>query len=303
MDRAPYVNEFPKARFTLSGDLVLDKVIDFFLIFIGLYAAIAVQRYQDERKERTEYVVLLEDFVVEIKANRQQHATIERDLGPVIEIPPGPVLGPMAATFEAFEKEMSEDEQLVKCLHREFAPAQKKSSPLCHKLYAEFEKNGASRAGTAAAAHFEPVVLSPFYRYEVWELYTSTGAKLFKNKDLAVKIGEIYNNARLIEKQVAEIEGTYNDTFMKQVGRMLASEASLAEIVHDEETDGSLSAEDVARLGRVGETMRDARFATLEAKSLLEAKIRRMKKTVLTTNGEIDAVLSLLDTELRKPRK
>jgi hypothetical protein len=298
----------------MNWDLFIDKTVDFFLIFIGLYAAIAVQRYQDDLKERAEYVVLLGDFQAELQANREQHGVIERDLGAVTEIGPASVLGPMKDTFSRFEKEMREDEEIVECLHAEFATLNTKgkkradAAAHCHKLYAAFdkaatEKKAQAAQGTATTLHFDPVTLSPFYRYEVWELYVATGAKLFKNKDLAVKIGEIYNNARVIEKQVADIESTYNDTFLKQVGNMLASETALSEIVHDEENDHGLSPEDLKELSHVGDSMKEERYATLESKSILEAKVRRMKNTVKRTNGEIDAVVALIGQELGKVKK
>lgn len=298
----------------MNWELVIDKVVDFILIFVGLYAATALQRYQDDQKEKDEYAQLLEDFQRELKDNQAQHANIEKDLGAVKELKAGAVLGPMDSMFTKFEKEISSDEELVECLHHEFASqvvvAKPKAKPgtknaHCHELYTAFDHEATERKKSNAPAtqHFEPATLSPFYRYEVWELYLAVGARLFKNKELAVKIGEIYNNARVIEKQVADIEVTYNDTFMKQVGRMSASDAELAEIIHDEETQNGLSAQDLAELKDVGEQMKDERFAVVQARSILEMKVRRMKNTVSLTNGEIDEVVGLIDEELKRVKK
>jgi hypothetical protein len=149
---------------------------------------------------------------------------------------------------------------------------------------------------------FDPAVLTPFYRYEVWELYLATGGKIFRNKDLAVKIGEVYNNARSIEKQVADIEVEYNGTFMRQVGRAAASGVELMEVIGDEESQHLLSPQDLAELLHIGESMEEARFSTLEARSVVEMKVRRMKKTVAATNTAIDAVVSMIDSELKKIR-
>ena len=65
------------------GEIVVDKFIDFILIFVGLYAATALQRYQDESRARDDYVQLLKDFDRELKANLEQEKSIEKDLGKI----------------------------------------------------------------------------------------------------------------------------------------------------------------------------------------------------------------------------
>lgn len=294
----------------MNWELFIDKTVDFILIFVGLYAAVALQRYQDDQKEKEEYVTLLNDFKHELEANRAQHATIESDLGPADQQNAGVVLGPMEATFSRFIKELDADEDLVHCLHRDFGKGNTKGAkakapdPTCRALYAQFDKTAAEHAhGTGSSFAFEPAALSPFYRYEVWQLYLANSAKIFKNKELAVKLGEVYNNMHVIEKQVADIEVTYNDAFMRQVGRAAATDAELAEIVHDEEVDHGLSAQDLALLLHVAESMKEERFNTLEAKSVLELKVRRLKRTVLETNKEIDALVTQVDSEVKKVSK
>ena len=81
----------------MNWELFIDKTVDFVLIFVGLYAAVALQRYQDDQKEKEEYAMLLNDFKHELEANRAQHATIESDLGPADQQHAGAVLGPMEA--------------------------------------------------------------------------------------------------------------------------------------------------------------------------------------------------------------
>ncbi|MCW5833289.1 MAG: hypothetical protein KIS78_12885, partial [Labilithrix sp.] len=290
----------------MNWELFIDKTVDFILIFVGLYAATALQRYQDDQKEKDEYVLLLNDFKHELEANRAQHGTIEQDLGPADHQASGVVLGPMEATFSRFIKDLDADEDLVHCLHRDYAKAKGKakaarSDPRCAQLYAAFEKEAAEHAsGKSTSFKFEPATLSPFYRYEVWQLYLANSAKIFKNKELAVKIGEAYNNMHVIEKQVADIETTYNDAFMRQVGRAAATDAELTEIIHDEETDHDLSAQDLALLLHIAESMKEERFGTLEAKSVLELKVRRMKRTVQETNKEIDALVAQIEAEAHK---
>jgi hypothetical protein len=290
-------------RFSVPFELVVDKTIDFILIFVGLYAAMAVDRYLAEQREHEEYLALLADFRTELVANRKQHESIVKDLGPLTETVRGKVLGPMEATFQRFDAEMREDEETVHCLHKQYVSRGgrgKKSAPLpagCAERLKKFEQVAKAKHADGAPP-FEPAVLSPFYRYEVWELYVAGGTRIFKNKELAVKIGEIYNNARLIEKQVAEIERAYNDVFMKQVGRMAASEVELLELVEDAEANHDLSPTELIELVHIREAMEDERYDVLESKSVLEARVRRMKSTAHATNDEIDHVAELISKEL-----
>ncbi len=292
-------------KLQFNSELVLDKFIDFVLIFVGLYAATALQRAQDTEREKDEYVALLHDFKRELGVNLGQEASIEKDLGPLVENAPGKNLGPMKATFDHFFEELETDEHIVHCLHVEFAAALDPAHPHepnaeCHAAYEAFEK-GHQKAGN----HFDfrPAVLTPFYRYEVWDMYLANGIKTFENKELAVKLGEIYNNARIIERQVADIEATYNDAFMTQVGRTQATDLELAEIVHDEETEHGLSEQDKAMLIRVSEAVKSEHYAALEVKNVLELKVERMKKTSLLMREEITAATRALDAEIAKQSK
>jgi hypothetical protein len=288
-------------------ELLVDKSLDFVLIFVGLYAATSVQRCQDVETEREEYVTLLKDFRTELSANLAEEASIAKDLGPITESTPGKNLGPMQVPFDEFFAALAEDEKVVHCLHVEFAagvkpgshamPAEEKAA--CHTLYEKFEKDHNAADTHASSFSFKPAVLTPFYRYEVWQLYIAGGVRLFRNKDLAVKIGEIYNNARLVEKQVAEIETIYNDSFMKQVGRSSATDQELAEIIHDEEQEHGLSPQDQTMLIHINEALKEEHAATIEAQSILTLKVERMKNTVSLMHKEIEAVQAAIDEELK----
>lgn len=289
-----------RARSLLASELALDKIIDFILIFVGLYAATAVQRCQDTAKEKDEYIAILRDFKGELSANLEQEAAIEKDLGEVEDVTPGTNLGPMKDTFDRFFAQLAEDEKVVACLHEEFAASVHAGGPEakeeCHALYKSFD---AAHAGHDTKFTFRPAVLTPFYRYEVWQLYIADGVKIFRNKELAVKIGEVYNNARLIEKHVADIETTYNDAFMKQVGRSAATDMELAEVVHDEEREHGLSPQDQTRLIHISEAVKDEHYATTEVHHILELKIERMKGIVLIMRAEIEAINAAIDAELK----
>lgn len=281
---------------------VMDKLIDFVLIFVGLYAATAVQRYQDDQTEKAEYVALLGDFARELSANRDQEKSIEKDLGPIDQTTPGKNLGPIEVVFDAFFEQLDKDEKVAHCLHVEFASSVAGStsqppSAECHALYKKFE---GAHQGQEKHFDFKPAVLTPFYRYEVWELYLVSGVRTFRNKELAVKIGEIYNNARLIERQVADIEATYNDSFMTQVGRSAATDMELSEVVHDEETQHGLSPQNQQALIQISHDIKAEHYSTVETRSILSLKVERMKKTVLLLRSEIDVVSRALEAEIKR---
>ncbi len=301
---APAPKPAPKPKKEGGGgalELFIDKTVDFILIFVGLYAATAVQRCQDADKDKQEYISLLQDFKREIHGNLAQEGSIEKDLGCIEDAEPGKNLGPMQATFKHFFEELAEDEKVLHCMHVEFVleyDDDKSHAPQgCHELYAKFDK--AHEGHEDHSFSFEPAALTPFYRREVWQLYLANGVKIFRNKDLAVKIAEIYANADLIERQIADIERTYNEAFMPQVGRTAATDMELAEIVHDEETQHKLSGADMTLLLHVDEAIKDEHYAALEVERTLELKVERMKKTVLLMRDEIEQVQGLIDEELK----
>jgi len=285
----------------LSAEFFFDKSFDFVLIFVGLYAATAVQRCQDLSNEKQEYVAMLGDFKAELQANREQEQSIVKDLGPIIVGQTPPEIGAMRATFDAYFHELHEDEAVLHCLHDEYMVAgggigkDAEATQACHDLYQGFLGH---HKDPDANFDFKPVVLTPFYRYEVWQMYLANGVRIFKNKDLARKIGEIYNNAKIVEKQVADIEETYNDAFMAQVGRTAATDLELAELVADEEAEHGLSTDKKQLLTHISERIKDEHYATKEVKVVLEMEVERMKNTVLIMRDEIDAVTQLIDEEL-----
>src|SRR5690606_21320326 len=104
-------------------EFVAVKFIDFVLIFVGLYAATALARLQDENRAKDEYVSLLKDFKRELTANLEQEKSIEKDLGPIDDTVPGANLGPIEGVFETYFEELEHDEKIIHCLHLEFASA------------------------------------------------------------------------------------------------------------------------------------------------------------------------------------
>ena len=284
----------------MTVEFVLDKTVDFVLIFVGLYAAIAVQRWQDQAGERDEYVAMLHDFARELETNRDQEGAIVEDLGPILVDQQPPEIGDMRQTFDAFFGQLHADEAVLRCLHDEyavegrFAPEREAE---CHALYDRFVVDH-GKDNTETSFDFEPVVLTPFYRYEVWQMYLANGVRIFANKELAVALGEIYNNAKIIERQVAEIEAVYNDEFMKQVGRTAATDLQLAELVHDVKIEQRLTPERKQVLIRVEEAIKNEHYAVKEIQLVIEMNVERMKSTVLLLRSEIEAASAGIEIEL-----
>ena len=124
------------------------------------------------------------------------------------------------------------------------------------------------------------------------------GASDFVVNDLLGKDDGKWRN--LAKRQVADIEATYNDAFMKQVGRSAATDLELAEIVHDEETEHGLSAQDQQILIDISEAVKDEHYATVEARSILELKVERMKHTALLIRQEIHDVTAAIEEEMKR---
>jgi len=81
----------------------LDKGIDAILIPVGLFVALWFQGWVDDNKERSDYASLLGDFQTEVAQNIEKVSLLERDLGPVAELAPDKVLGPLQAKFDDFK--------------------------------------------------------------------------------------------------------------------------------------------------------------------------------------------------------
>jgi hypothetical protein len=287
------------------GELALDKIIDFVLIFVGLYAALAVQQWQDTAKEKTEYVKLLGDFKAELDTNRKQREAIEKDIGPVADKEPGKTLGPLQKHFDDFKKEADEAQKLLGCLDDTItistrgarSPKDRERLAVCMPVLEAAEKHEESTTDT-----FKPITLSPLYRSEVWQLYLANGIKVFENKELAVKIGSTYSSAKQVEKNVAEIEALFNDSFIQRIGEVMASIADLEESMPEGDDPKEIMAMQ-PKIGSMGKEMRSHKFATTKVENMLDLKVRRLKELLAQMDREFAAVSEEIDKELGKQKK
>jgi hypothetical protein len=289
----------------LKQELVLDKVIDFVLIFVGLYAAIAVQKWQDGAKEKAEYNKLLGDFKAELHANQERKRDIEKGLGASGVRGPGKVLGPLQAVFDDYLSSAAEATKVFGCLEpllprtpgqrgarMVMSPGMKKE---CQRVFASAEQ---ASAGDDEET-FQPVDLAPRYRSEVHQVYLANGIKVFENKNLAVKIGEAYTMAREIERGMADIEQRFNDGFMQKAGEQEALTAQIDEALSPDSLKRQPE-QARARLTRVMEELQTQRFVVVEIHKVLEAKVTRIKDMVARMDGHLAAVVSEINAELAR---
>jgi hypothetical protein len=287
-------------------ELAIDKGIDFLLIFVGLYAALGVQKCQEASRERDEYVKLLADFRAELADNLKQRAEIEKYLGAVGERDPGKILGPMQATFDAFHKQATDAADLLGCVgdvvtiadRPRATEADKKRLEACTPLF-----EAADKGGDGGETLFKPVRLTPSYRHEVFDLYLAGGVKLFQNKELAVRIGEIYAHARSVEQRIAEIEKDYNDRFVSErMGEVEALLAALEDAVPKSEADAAKrNARDFrSRLATFEREMRGHRYAARKIHASLELKALQLKEVLAAMEEKLGATSAEIDAEIKR---
>ncbi|MBL8788066.1 MAG: hypothetical protein JNJ59_24440 [Deltaproteobacteria bacterium] len=83
--------------------LSVDKAIDAVLIPVGLFLALWFQGWVDGKKEKEDYAALIGDFHREVSTNKGKLGVLESDLGPISELEPDKVLGPLQAKFDEFK--------------------------------------------------------------------------------------------------------------------------------------------------------------------------------------------------------
>jgi hypothetical protein len=283
-------------------ELALDKLVDFVLVFVGLYAAIAVQRWQDDAKEKDEYLRLLSDFRGELVANQAQKKTIEKDLGLVSERETGKALGPLQGTFDEFGRDAIEAGKLLECVSVMVKAAAPKAPPRLGE-----RARACAPLLDAEAEHdddkFKPANLSPLYRTEVYQVYIANGIKVFENKDLAVKIGQAYSSGRTVERGVAEIETLYNDGFMQKAGELEALSAELEDALPEGvDLVGSGPAIE-AKIQQAAKEVTAQRYGALKIQAVLELKAIRLKELLDGMDRHFAAVVAEIDKELAAKKR
>jgi hypothetical protein len=285
-------------------ELAVDKVIDLVLVFLGLYAAIAVQDCQDRAREKNDYRELLASFQRELAHNQSQKAALEASLGPIGATEPPDNLGPMKKPFDDFRLQADEADRLLVCTAvllsamerppRDRAGAQKLAE--CADLLEQVEKG----ESPAAAAQFKPMSFSPLYREDVWQLYLANGIKVFENKDLAVRIGATYSKVKRVEQAVAEIETTINEGFMQKIGQVSASMSELEELMPAGEDPRKLKAAAPRlqeKLKALSSQIRGHKTSIAQIQAVIELKVQKLKELMMEMDKEFTEALAAIEAE------
>ncbi len=287
------------------GELLVDKSVDFVIMFVGLYLALAVQDWQDVRKEHQDYIALLGSFKTEFAHNQTEKKAIESTLGPMAaDTAEDQALGMLKKRFDDFRSDAQKAETVFGCLEtvlRVAGTAQPKPDDLkkvaeCGPVLESLEKEDADKG-----EDFKPISLSPVYRDDVWQLYLANGVKTFENKALGIKIGAIYTKLKNIERSVAEIESTFNESFGQRIGDMMSSMAELEDLTPagqtEEESERMLRGSEFStKLGGLTREMRQHRHAVSKTEAILELKVVRLRAMVV----EVDKLLTETQAEIDK---
>ncbi|MFO0749429.1 MAG: hypothetical protein U1F43_27740 [Myxococcota bacterium] len=149
---------------------------------------------------------------------------------------------------------------------------------------------------------FAGVDLSPFYRYEVWQVYLSNGIKLFKDveaKRLGLKLGEFYASAHEVERRVQEIESLYNDALMKSSGQIAALVSESQDLLPDDPTPDDLR-EIQPRLLEMSSEALEVKYEIANASNVLSLKVLRLKEFMGAMSDKLTSLRKDLATELAR---
>ena len=158
-----------------ASELMFDKFIDLVLMFLGLYLAIAVQEFQDDRQAQSQYLKLLQGFRTEIESNMSQRHQVEAGLGALDDATEfgqamlnfyyldqhAEQLGPWLACYR--------DKQELSAIRRR-SEAQEAQLRQCIEVMRSYQR-------IEKPAPFE---VSPLYRRDVWRFYLAGAVQLFQ---------------------------------------------------------------------------------------------------------------------------
>lgn len=296
----------------LADSIVVDKSLDLILMFLGLYAAMAVQDFVDHRKDRSHFHELLSGFQEELKSNQSQRQTIEAKLGEIDELKE---IGEAGASFSYFSAQTQYMEKFLGCYTQLRLKGTKGAKPISDEELKECK--AILRAGFKQPPP-EHLDLAPVYRREIWRLYIAGGVQLFREFEkpsnearcelegkattrLAVCLGSIYSELEVIEAQVAAIQDLVNETYFHRQGILDAEfkrfkrQIALLGKRKDAEAAQMIS-ESSAKLN---DRLREGQQAVDISLTLMRFKIRQLKVTARDLDQRIQGVLSSLEREIQ----
>ena len=295
----------------LSDSIFLDKLLDLILMFLGLYAAMALQDLVDHHKDRAQYVELLRGFKEELNSNRDQRQVIESKLGAIAE---PKQIGEAGASFKFFTEQTQYMDRFLTC----YTSLRLKGTKQGPKLGAKEQRECAAllRNGFKKTAP-EHLDLAPVYRRDMWRLYIADGVQLLREFEkpsnrprcmiegkpshrLAICVGSIYSELDEIERQVEAIQRLVNDTYFYRQGVLDA------EFKHFKRELGALGkrkdAEAARQIKQESTSLRAKLYEGQQAVdislSLMRFKIRQLKVTASQLDKHISEVLDTLNREV-----
>ena len=295
-----------------TSELVADKFVDLILMFLGLYAAIAVQDLVDQRKESKQYTQLLEGFTEELQGNKMQRSTVEGKLG---NLDKGSDIGEANARFSYFKAEAKHFYSFLEC-YRDFRmiKVSKKRSPAQQQRFKECKVVLKSKLKVKDPDHLS---LSPVYRRDVWRFYLAGGVHLFQEfekrvahdrckvdgvgiKGLAICIGSTYGELSEIEAQVKEIQDLVNDTYFNRQGSLEARFKQFLEELspYKKRNDAQALAAINRLIDGVIAHIKTQEQAVDQSARVMQYKVKLLKKRMIVLDNRFDVVLTSVNAEL-----
>jgi hypothetical protein len=296
---------------TKDKSLLFDKSVDLILMFLGLYAAIAVQDLVDHQKDKDHYQQILSGFNEELESNQDQKSNIESKLGSLDKLTD---IGEAGASFKFFTAQTKYMSSFLSCyLDLKMKGISKKSMSAkreqkCKQLFKVGFKQKAP----------EHLSLSPVYRKDVWRFYLAGGVQLFQTFEtpskqarctiegktstgLAICIGSIYTVLKKVENQVADIQKLVNDTYFNRQGIL---DAEFKEFKRQMKRLGKRKdAEAVAltksSIENLNQHLREGQQAVDLSLSLMRFKISQLKTTANDLDGRFNEVLKSISAEVK----
>jgi len=306
------------AKIKFDADLLLDKLLDLALMFLGLYAAIAVQDLVDAGKERRQYTQLLQGFSDELKNNKKQRAAVEEKLGPLDQ----PGIGKMKTRVDFFKAQSSYYARFVMCYRDLWAAQDPKTRRLIDATEDDLKACRDLMKGGLKEKDPEHLALTPVYRRDVWRFYLAGGVHLFQEfeeknqgarctlngvviKSLAICVGSTYGELDEIEREVSALQDLVNDTYFNRQGALSVAFEEFKERVKPYQrarTEESLRAM-TALAKRLVAHVDKARVAVEQTAAVMHFKVKLLKERMLLLDARFKEVRARLRQELGLPPK
>nr|ADI18886.1 hypothetical protein [uncultured delta proteobacterium HF0010_08B07] len=291
--------------------LLFDKSVDLVFMFLGLYAAIAVQDLVDHQKDKQNYQQLLSGFKEELESNQDQRSNIESKLGDLDKLKD---IGESGDSFSFFNTQGKYMDKFLSCyLDMKLKSIKKKalSEERTTECKALFKKGFKHKAP-------EHLDLSPVYRKDVWRFYLAGGVQLFQvferkakqprctiegkpSYGLAICIGSIYTMLKKVENQVAEIQSLVNDTYFNRQGILDAEFKVFKRVMKTlgKRTDSEAINILKEHTAQLKSDLQSGQQAVDVSLSLMRFKIKQLKKTALSLDQRFNEVINALNKEIK----